>query len=83
MGAVVAVRDFFFPESGVYVRSTRTILHGVQDVGYLVTKVAEVAKADIRVEVNQGFLNFGHYAASHVAVAAIEAGIDFSSIDVD
>lgn len=45
------------------------------------TKVAEVAKADIRVEVNQDFLNSGHYAASHVAVAAVEAGIECSSID--
>ncbi|MDE2636371.1 MAG: DUF4230 domain-containing protein [Chloroflexota bacterium] len=80
MGAVTAVRDFFFPESGAYVRSTRTILHGIRGFGQLVTVAVEVAKADIRVEVNEGFLNYGHYSASHVAVGVIEAGIDITAI---
>lgn len=80
MGAITTVRDFFFPESGAYIRSTRTILHGIQDIGQLVTVSTEVAKADIRVEVHDGFLNYGYYSASHVAVAAIEAGIDFAAI---
>lgn len=80
MGAVTAVRDFFFPESGAYVRSTRTILNGIRGFGQLVTVAVEVAKADIRVEVNEGFLNYGHYSASHVAVGVIEAGIDFTAI---
>lgn len=80
MGAVTAVRDFFFPESGAYVRSTRTILNGIRGFGQLVTVAVEVAKADIRVEVNEGFLNYGHYRASHVAVGVIEAGIDITAV---
>ena len=80
IGAFTTVRDFFFPESGAYVRSTRTILNGIRGFGQLVTVAVEVAKADIRVEVNEGFLNYGHYSASHVAVGVIEAGIDFTAI---
>ena len=80
---VHSIRDFFFPETTAYVRSTRTIANGIRGLGQLVTVSAEVSKSDVFVEVNEGFLNAGYYSASHAVIAAIEAGIDFSEIDQD
>ena len=82
-GAVGTVRDFFFPETAAYVRSTRTIVNSIHGIGKLVTVSAEVDKTDVRVEISEGFLNAGYYSASHVAIGVIEAGIEFAAIDED
>ncbi len=81
IGAANSVRDFFFPESAAYVRSPQTIVNSISGIGQLVTITSEVAKTDVKVEIHQGILNTGYYSANHIAVGAIEAGIDFDAID--
>ena len=55
----------------------------MQGIGQLVTVKAEVAKTDVWVSVDQGFLNAGHYSANHIAIGAIESGIDFDQLSED
>ncbi|MDE2820868.1 MAG: DUF4230 domain-containing protein [Chloroflexota bacterium] len=83
IGAVNNVRDFLFPETTLYVRSPQTLVNSIKGIGHLVTVTSEVYKTDIEVEIHQGFLNLGGYKANHIAVGAIEAGIDFEAIDED
>lgn len=83
IGAVHNVRDFLFPESAVYVRSPLTIVNSITGIGQLVTVTSEIHKVDLEVEIHRGFLNSGYYRANHIAIGAIEAGIDFDQIDED
>ncbi len=80
-GTVDSVRDFFFPETKAYVITNRTIVNAIRGMGQLVTVTSEIATTDVKVEIHQGFLNAGYYSASHIAIGAIEAGIDFEMID--
>lgn len=82
-GMLSSVMNFLDPPSTVNVVSSRTIVHSLQGLGQLVTVSSEVAKADIQVSVNEGFLNAGSYSAKHVAVGVIEAGIDIAARDKD
>ncbi|MDE2750565.1 MAG: DUF4230 domain-containing protein [Chloroflexota bacterium] len=82
-GTVNDVRDFFFPESSVYVRSPLTIVNSINGIGQLVSVTSEVAKTDLKVEIHRGIFNLGGYSANHIAIGAIEAGIDFAAIDED
>lgn len=83
IGKVNEVRDYFFHESAVYVRSPATIVNGISGIGQLVTVTSEIAKADLKVEVHQGLLNAGYYSANHIVIGVIEAGIDFDAITED
>lgn len=83
IGAVNDVRDVLFPESAAYVRSPITIVNSISGIGQLVTVTSEVAKTDIKVEVQRLPLNLGGYSANHIAIGAIEAGIDFDAITKD
>ncbi|MDE2776204.1 MAG: DUF4230 domain-containing protein [Chloroflexota bacterium] len=83
VGKANEVRDFFFPETTLYVRSPKTIVNSINGIGQLVTVTSELEKLDLRVEIHQGFLNAGYYSASHRAFGAIEAGIDFDAITED
>ena len=82
-GMLSSVMNFFDPPSTANIISSRTIVHSLQGLGQLVTATSEVAKADIQVSVNEGFLNAGSYSAKHVAVGVIEAGIDIATRDKD
>ncbi len=81
IGATYSVRDFFFPETAAYVRSPHTIVNSINGIGQLVTVTSEVAKTDVKVEIHEGFLNAGYYSANHIAIGAVEAGINFDAID--
>lgn len=81
VGKLTEVRDFFFPETSIYVRSPQTLVNSIKGMGQLVTVTSDVSTSDIEVEVHQGFLNAGYYKAKHIAIGAIEAGIDFDAID--
>ena len=83
IGAVHNVRDFLFPETAVYVRSPLTIVNSIKGIGQLVTVTSEIHKVDLEVEIHRGILNSGYYKANHIAIGAIEAGIDFNAIDED
>ncbi len=83
IGTAHTVRDFFFPETAAYVRSPQTIVNRIIDMGQLVTVKYEVHKTDVKVEIHQGFLNSGYYSANHLAIGAIEAGINFEAIEED
>ena len=82
VGRVEAVWSFLFPDQ-VIARHKYTIVTGVQGMGQLVTVKHEVAKTDIKVEIHRGFLNAGYYSANHMAIGAIEAGINFDAIVED
>ena len=82
-GMFSSVMNFLNPPPTVNIVSSRTIIHSLQGLGQLVTVSSEVAKADIQVSVNEGFLNAGSYSAKHVAVGVIEAGIDIATRDKD
>ena len=80
-GKVDTVRDFFFPQSEVSVRSPVIMVNQIKAVAELVTVNSELGTIDIEVEIHRGFLNAGYYSASHIAIGAIDAGIDFEKID--
>lgn len=82
-GMLSSVMNFFNPPPTANIVSSRTIVYSLQGLGQLVTVSSEVAKADIQVSVNEGFLNAGSYSAKHVAVGVIEAGIDIATRDKD
>ena len=82
-GMLSSVMNFFNPPPTANIVSSQTIVHSLQGLGQLVTVSSEVAKADIQVSVNEGFLNAGSYSAKHVAVGVIEAGIDIATTDKD
>ncbi|MCY3832789.1 MAG: DUF4230 domain-containing protein [Chloroflexi bacterium] len=83
VGKVNEVRDFFFPETAAYVRSPQTIVNSISGIGQLVTVTSEVETTDVKVEIHGGFLNAGYYSANHMAIGAIEAGIDFDALTED
>ena len=60
--------------------SSQTIVQGIQPLGQLVSVSAQLAKADVRVNITQGALNSGGYGANHVVQGAVEAGIDLTQI---
>lgn len=61
--------------------STRTIIEGIQPLAQLVVYRAELAKADVTVNVYQGNFNTCGFSADHVVQGAVEAGVDLSKID--
>ena len=81
IGKAQDIRSFLFPETTAYVRSPLTIVNSIQGIGQLVTVTSEIAATNFRVEIHQGFLNAGFYGASHTAIGAVEAGINFDAID--
>lgn len=83
IGAAHKVREFFFPETAVYVRSPQTVVKSINGIGQLVTVTSKVHKTDIKVEIHEGILNAGFYSANHTAIGSVEAGIDFDAIDED
>lgn len=83
IGKVNEVRDFFFPETALFVRSPQAIVNSINGIGQLVTVISEVESTDVKVEIHRGILNAGYYSANHWAIGAIEAGIDFDAIDED
>ncbi len=83
IGAVNDVRGFLFPDTAAYVRSPLTLVNSISGIGQLVTVTSEVSKTDLKVDIHRGILNLGGYSANHIAIGAIEAGIDFEAIDED
>ena len=79
-GKFEGVRSFLFSDQ-VIVEHSFTIVTGMQGMGDLVTVKHEVAKTDIKVEIKRGIFNIGGYSANHIAIGAVEAGIDFDAID--
>ena len=82
VGTFESIRQTFFPNQ-VIVEMSRTIINNLQGMGQLVTVKAEVSKTDVKISINRGFLNYGHYRANHIVVGVIEAGIDFDAINDD
>lgn len=60
---------------------TPTIIKSVLPLGQLITVSVQLAKADIKVDVRAGFLGTCSFNADHVAVGAVEAGVDLSQLD--
>ncbi len=68
------------PPPRAQVISTQTIVQGIQPLGQLVSVSAQLAKADLSVNVYQGNFNTCGYRANHVAQGTVEAGIDLTKI---
>jgi uncharacterized protein DUF4230 len=62
------------------IMSTQTLVSGIQPLGQLVSISAQLAKADIQVNIQQGLCSF---SANHVAVGTVEAGVDLSQLKPD
>ncbi|MGQ9887168.1 MAG: DUF4230 domain-containing protein [Aggregatilineales bacterium] len=60
---------------------TPTIINSILPLGQLVTVNAQLAKADIEIDVRAGLLNTCSFSANHVAVGAVEAGVDLSRLE--
>ena len=82
-GTVDSVRDFFFPQPELKVGSPVIMVNQIKAIAQLVTVSSEIGTTNIEVEIHQGFLNSGYYSASHIAIGAIDAGIDFEKIGED
>lgn len=82
-GKVDSVRELFFPQTVVTVRPSIIMVNQIKAIAQLVTVSSEIGTTDIEVEIHQGFLNAGYYSASHIAIGAIDAGIDFEKIGED
>jgi len=65
------------------VNSAPSVLVGIQQMGQLVSVQAQLAQADIEVNVTQGPLNACGFAANHVAQGTISAGIDLTQLTQD
>lgn len=65
------------------VESSATIVQSVQPLGQFVSVSAQLAKANIRVEVTEGIQNACGRTAFHVAQGAVEAGIDLTQFTED
>ena len=63
--------------------SSQTIVQSVMPLGQLVSISVQMAKADISVGVHQGALNACGYSANHVAVGAVDAGVDLTQFTPD
>jgi hypothetical protein len=63
------------------VTSSQTIVNRIQPLGRLVSTSAQVARADIEVQIQQGAMGVCNHRANHVASATIEAGIDLLAIE--
>lgn len=61
--------------------STQTIVEGIQPLGQLVSVSAQLAKADVQVNIYQGAFNSCGFRANHVVQGAVEAGIDLTQIE--
>jgi len=69
------------PSASVW--SSRTIVQGIQPLGRLVNMRLNLAKVEIRVNVEQGALGSCNYGSNHVAQGVIEAGIDLGLIEAE
>jgi hypothetical protein len=83
IGGIGSIFTGVVPPPRATINSTQTLVQGIQPLGQLVSVSTQLAKADIRVGVQQGALNACGYSANHVAQGAVEAGIDLTSIGED
>ncbi|MYD09438.1 MAG: DUF4230 domain-containing protein [Chloroflexi bacterium] len=83
IGAAHNVRDFFFPPTDVTVSRPVIVVKQTRAIAELVTVSSEIGTTDIDVEIHQGFLNAGYYSASHIAIGAVDAGINFEKFTED
>ena len=68
------------PPATARVVSSQSIVNSVRPLGQLVSLDVQVAKANIRVSVREGFQNVCGRTAEHVATASIQAGINLNSL---
>jgi hypothetical protein len=71
------------PPQQATVITTQTIVQGIQPMGQLVSVSAQLAKADVQVNITLGALNSCGYGANHVVQGTIEAGIDLMRLTDD
>ena len=83
VGSVQNLRESLFPQTVATVRSSIIMVNQIKAIAQLVTVSSEVGTTNIDVEIHQGVLNSGYYSASHIAIGAIDAGIDFEEIGED
>lgn len=75
--------DRLAPPPSAEVLSSQTIINSLRGIGKLVTVTSDPHYREISVAVKSGFLDSGYYAANHQVEGIIEAGIDFTKVQVD
>lgn len=75
--------DRLAPPPTAEVLSSQTIINSLRGIGKLVTVTSDPHYREISVAVKSGFLDSGYYAANHQVEGIIEAGIDFTKVQVD
>jgi len=75
--------DRLAPPPSAKVLSSQTIINSLIGIGKLVTVTSDPHYREIFVAVKAGFLDSGYYAANHQVEGIIEAGIDFTKVQVD
>lgn len=81
--SVTGLLDRLAPPPTAEVLSSQAIINSLRGIGKLVTVTSDPHSRDISVAVKAGFLDSGYYAANHRVEGIIEAGIDFTKVQVD
>ena len=69
--------------SQAQVTASETIVNYVRPLGQLVSTSAQLAQADLLIQVEQGTLSTCNHAARHVITGTIEAGVDLLNIQAE
>ena len=69
------------PQTQATIYDSPTLVNSVRPLGQLVAVSAQLAKADIQIDITSGALNSCGVGAKHVAQGTIEAGLDLNGID--
>ena len=75
--------DRLAPPPRAEVLSSQTIINSLRGIGKLVTVTSDPHYREISVAVKTGIFDSGYYAANHQVEGIIEAGIDFTKVQVD
>ena len=65
------------------VNASETIVNYVRPLGQLVSTSAQLAQADLLIQVEQGTLSTCNHAARHVITGTIEAGVDLLTVQAE
>ena len=81
--SLTGLLDRLAPPPSAKIMTSQTIINSLRGIGELVTVTSDPHHREISVAVKQGILDSGYYAAKHQVEGIIEAGIDFTKINVN
>ena len=81
--SVTGLLDRLAPPPSAETLSSQKIINSLRGIGKLVTVTSDPHYREVSVTVKAGFLDSGYYTANHQIEGIIEAGIDFTKVQVD